>query len=31
VIFVDGDAIGGYEELAAIVRAGELKHISAAA
>ena len=31
VIFVDGEAIGGYQELAAMVRAGELKHISAAA
>ena len=31
VIFVDGEAIGGYQELAAMVDAGELKHISAAA
>ncbi len=31
VIFVDGKAIGGYQELAALLRAGELKHISAAA
>jgi len=31
VIFVDGAAIGGYQELAAMVGAGELKHISAAA
>jgi len=31
VIFVDGQAIGGYQELAAMVRAGQLKHISAAA
>jgi glutaredoxin 3 len=31
VIFVDGEAIGGYQELAAMVRAGQLKHISAAA
>jgi glutaredoxin 3 len=31
VIFVDGKAIGGYQELAALVRAGGLKHLSAAA
>jgi glutaredoxin 3 len=31
VVFVDGEAIGGYQELAALVRAGELKHLSAAA
>jgi glutaredoxin 3 len=31
VIFIDGEAIGGYQELAAMARAGELKHISAAA
>jgi glutaredoxin 3 len=31
VIFIDGEPIGGYQELAALVRAGELKHISAAA
>ena len=31
VIFVDGQAIGGYQELAAMLRAGQLKHISAAA
>ena len=31
VIFVDGKAIGGYQELAAMVRAGGLKHLSAAA
>jgi glutaredoxin 3 len=31
VIFVDGAPIGGYQELAAMVRAGELKHIAAAA
>jgi glutaredoxin len=31
VIFVDGQPIGGYQELAALVRAGELKHISSAA
>jgi glutaredoxin 3 len=31
VIFVDGAPIGGYQELAALVRAGELKHLSAAA
>ena len=31
VIFVDGQAIGGYRELAALVRAGALKHLSAAA
>jgi len=31
VIFVDGEPIGGYRELAAMVRVGALKHISAAA
>ena len=31
VIFIDGKPIGGYQELAALVRTGELKHISAAA
>jgi glutaredoxin 3 len=31
VIFVDGKPIGGYQELAAMVRAGGLKHLSAAA
>jgi glutaredoxin 3 len=31
VIFIDGEPIGGYQELAALVRAGELKHLSAAA
>jgi glutaredoxin 3 len=31
VVFVDGEPIGGYEELAAMVRAGELKHIADAA
>ena len=31
VIFIDGEAIGGYQELAALVRAGELKQISGAA
>ena len=31
VIFIDGEPIGGYQELAALVRGGELKHISAAA
>ena len=31
VIFIDGKAIGGYEELAAMFRAGQLKHIAAAA
>ena len=31
VIFIDGEAIGGYQELAAMVRAGQLKHISALA
>jgi glutaredoxin 3 len=31
VIFVDGEAIGGYQELAAMVRAGGLKHLAAAA
>jgi glutaredoxin 3 len=31
VIFIDGEPIGGYQELAALARAGELKHLSAAA
>jgi glutaredoxin 3 len=31
VIFVDGEPIGGYQELAAMVREGELKLLSAAA
>jgi len=31
VIFIDGEPIGGYQELAALVHAGGLKHISAAA
>lgn len=31
VIFVDGEAIGGYQELAVMVRAGGLKHLSSAA
>ena len=31
VIFVDGRAIGGYQELAALLRAGELRHLPAAA
>ena len=31
VIFVDGEPIGGYRELAAMVGAGELKHLSPAA
>ena len=31
VVFVDGEAIGGYQELAAMVRAGGLKHLSSAA
>lgn len=31
VIFIDGKPIGGYRELAALVRAGELKHMSAIA
>jgi glutaredoxin 3 len=31
VIFVDGEPIGGYQELAALVHAGALKHIAAAA
>jgi glutaredoxin 3 len=31
VIFVDGEPIGGYQELAARVCAGELKHLTAAA
>lgn len=31
VVFVDGEAIGGYQELAAKVRAGELKHLSGGA
>lgn len=28
VIFIDGNPIGGYQELAALVQAGQLKHIS---
>jgi glutaredoxin 3 len=28
VIFIDGEPIGGYQELAALSRAGELKHLS---
>lgn len=28
VIFIDGAPIGGYQELAALVSAGQLKHIS---
>ena len=31
VILVDGKPIGGYQELAALVRAGQLKHIADAA
>jgi glutaredoxin 3 len=31
VIFIDGEAIGGYQELAAMARADQLKHLSAAA
>jgi glutaredoxin 3 len=31
VIFVDGEPIGGYQELAAMLHAGELKHLCAAA
>ncbi|HLK92459.1 MAG TPA: glutaredoxin domain-containing protein [Polyangia bacterium] len=31
VIFVDGEPIGGYQELAAMVGAGALKHLCAAA
>jgi glutaredoxin 3 len=31
VIFIDGEAIGGYQELAALVRAGGLNHLAAAA
>jgi len=31
VIFIDGEPIGGYQELATLVQAGKLKHISAAA
>jgi glutaredoxin 3 len=31
VIFVDGKPIGGYQELADLVRAGKLEHITRAA
>ncbi|HEX2661029.1 MAG TPA: glutaredoxin domain-containing protein [Polyangia bacterium] len=31
VIFVDGEAIGGYQELAAMVREGKLEHLAHAA
>lgn len=31
VIFIDDEPIGGYQELAALVHAGDLKHMSAAA
>jgi glutaredoxin 3 len=31
VIFIDGEPIGGYDELAAMVRAGQLKQLAQAA
>jgi glutaredoxin 3 len=31
VIFIDGNPIGGYQELAALFHAGGLKHLAAAA
>ncbi len=31
VIFIDGEPIGGYQELARLVHAGDLKHIADAA
>lgn len=31
VIFIDGEPIGGYDELAAMVRAGQLKQLAEAA
>jgi glutaredoxin 3 len=31
VIFIDGEPIGGYQELAAMMRAGELERLSVAA
>ena len=30
VIFIDGQPIGGYQELASLVRAGKLEHIARA-